>query len=57
MTLWKLIRQPSFKKLVEKGILIMDVGPREFRMVTHLEISDEGVEQCLQAFKGRFRLV
>jgi len=31
--------------------LIMDVGPREFRMVTHLEISDEGVEQCLQAFK------
>ncbi len=46
------IDTPTFlKKLAEKGILIMDVGPREFRMVTHLEISDEGVEQCLQAFK------
>lgn len=46
------IDTPTFlKKLAEKGILIMDVAPREFRMVTHLEITDEGVEQCLQAFK------
>lgn len=38
-------------QLEEKGIRIMDVGPREFRLVTHLDISDEGVEQCIQAFK------
>lgn len=43
--------QSFIEKLAERGILIMDVAPREFRLVTHLDISDEGVEECIKAFK------
>lgn len=36
--------------LQEKGILVMDVGPRKYRLVTHLDTPDEAIEQCLNAF-------
>jgi threonine aldolase len=46
------ISTPAFlNKLKEMGVLIMDVGPREFRLVTHLDTKDEAVEQCINAFE------
>lgn len=46
------ISTPAFlNKLKEMGVLIMDVGPREFRLVTHLDTKDEAVEQCIKAFE------
>lgn len=46
----KIETQTFIDKLKEKGILIMDIGPREFRLVTHLDTPDEAIEQCIQAF-------
>lgn len=42
--------QAFIKALAEKGVLIMDVGSREFRMVTHLDINDDGIAQAIQSF-------
>jgi threonine aldolase len=38
-------------KLKERGVLVGVVGARQFRLVTHYEITDEGVEQAVAAFK------
>lgn len=38
-------------KLKEHGILVGVVGARQFRLVTHYEITDAGVEQAAAAFK------
>ena len=35
----------------QHGVLLMDSGPAEYRMVTHHDITDEGVEFALDAFK------
>ena len=43
--------QDFIAKLDERGVLIMDVGSREFRLVTHLDTPDEAVEQCIHAFE------
>ena len=42
--------QAFINALAEKGVLIMDVGSREFRMVTHLDINDDGIAQAIQSF-------
>lgn len=38
-------------RLAEKGILIGAVGSRRFRLVTHHDITDAGVEKAAQAFR------
>jgi threonine aldolase len=35
----------------QEGVLLMDSGPGEYRMVTHHDISDKAVEGALEAFK------
>ena len=35
----------------QQGVMLMDSGPGEYRMVTHHDIIDEGVEVTLDAFK------
>ncbi len=35
----------------QEGILLMDSGPGEYRMVTHNDISDRAVEASLEAFR------
>ena len=35
----------------QEGLLLMDSGPGEYRMVTHNDITDEGVEVVLEAFR------
>lgn len=35
----------------QEGVLLMDSGPGEYRMVTHNDISDAAVESALAAFK------
>jgi threonine aldolase len=35
----------------QEGVLLMDSGPGEYRMVTHNDISDKAVEAALAAFK------
>lgn len=35
----------------KQGVLLMDSGPGEYRMVTHHDITDEGVEISLEAFR------
>jgi threonine aldolase len=35
----------------QEGVLLMDSGPGEYRMVTHNDITDKGVEVSLEAFK------
>lgn len=35
----------------QNGVLLMDSGPGEYRMVTHHDITDEGVETSLKAFR------
>jgi len=35
----------------QEGVLLMDSGPGEYRMVTHHDISDKAVEVALDAFK------
>lgn len=34
-----------------RGVLVGIVGPRQFRLVTHYEIDDDGVEKAASAFK------
>jgi threonine aldolase len=34
----------------QEGVLLMDSGPGEYRMVTHNDISDKAVEVSLEAF-------
>ncbi len=34
-----------------EGVLLMDSGPGEYRMVTHHDITDQGVEVSLEAFR------
>jgi threonine aldolase len=38
-------------KLKERGVLVGVVGARQFRLVTHYEVTDAGVEQTTAAFK------
>ena len=35
----------------QEGVLLMDSGPGEYRMVTHNDITDKGVEVALAAFR------
>lgn len=35
----------------QEGVLLMDSGPAEYRMVTHNDISDKAIEVALDAFK------
>jgi threonine aldolase len=35
----------------QEGVLLMDSGPGEYRMVTHNDISDKAVEVSLEAFR------
>jgi len=35
----------------QEGVLLMDSGPGEYRMVTHHDITDKGVEVSLEAFR------
>ena len=35
----------------QEGILLMDSGPAEYRMVTHNDITDKGIDVALDAFK------
>lgn len=37
-------------RLAQHGVLVGAVGERRFRMVTHVWVDDEGIEQALQAF-------
>lgn len=39
------------EKLKERGVLVGVVGARQFRLVTHYEITDAGVDQATAAFK------
>ncbi len=39
------------EKLKERGVLVGVVGVRQFRLVTHYEITDAGVDQASAAFK------
>ena len=36
--------------LMQKGVKIGAVGPRRFRLVTHHDVDDAGIEQTIQAF-------
>jgi len=43
---------PGFlQAMKQEGVLLMDSGPGEYRMVTHNDISDKAVEAALAAFK------
>jgi len=35
----------------QEGVLLMDSGPAEYRMVTHNDITDKAIEVALDAFK------
>jgi len=35
----------------QEGVLLMDSGPGEYRMVTHNDITNQGVEVSLEAFR------
>ena len=35
----------------KEGVLLMDSGPAEYRMVTHHDITDKAIEVALDAFK------
>jgi threonine aldolase len=39
------------EQMKARGILIGVVGPRQFRLVTHYEVDDDGVEKAAAAFK------
>ncbi len=39
------------EKMKARGILIGVVGPRQFRLVTHYEVDDAGVEKTISAFQ------
>ena len=39
-------------KLANKGIDIFSTGPQNLRAVTHLDVSDEDIEQAVSAFQS-----
>jgi threonine aldolase len=39
-------------KIAEHGVRVDTAGPRRFRLVTHNDVDDTGVEKTLQAFKA-----
>lgn len=41
-------------RLRERGILCLALGPSVIRLVTHLDVDDEGVERAIAAFKAVF---
>ncbi|HPP64276.1 MAG TPA: hypothetical protein PKV01_13675, partial [Anaerolineales bacterium] len=38
------------EKMKARGVLVGIVGPRQFRLVTHYEIDDDGVDRAASAF-------
>ena len=43
--------QEFLEAMKQEGVLLMDSGPGEYRMVTHNDITDQGVEVSLEAFR------
>ena len=39
------------ERLAERDVLVHDVGPRRFRLVTHVWVGDEDIETALSAFR------
>ena len=44
------------KKLAEVGVLALDMGPRELRFVTHLDVSRAAVEEALVRIERALRV-
>lgn len=44
-------------EMTELGVKIGRVGKRQYRLVTHYWINDEGVDQCVNAFKSALKQV
>jgi threonine aldolase len=42
----------AVRALGKAGVLCLAVGPKQLRLVTHLDVEDEGVERALRAFEG-----
>ena len=40
------------RALDERGVRVLDFGPRRLRAVTHLDVDDEGVERAVEAMRG-----
>lgn len=40
------------KRMAQYGVLVMAVGQRRFRMVTHYWVDDAGVERAIEAFRA-----
>jgi threonine aldolase len=39
-------------RLAERGVLVGNIGPRRFRLVTHAWVDDAGIDQALAAFQA-----
>ena len=39
----------------EKGVLIHAMGKTQIRLVTHIDVSDEGIERAIRAFNQIFK--
>ena len=42
----------TVEALAERGVLAVPVGPGRMRLVTHLDIDDDAVEQVIEVFRG-----
>jgi threonine aldolase len=40
------------RRLAEKGVLCVAVGPTAIRLVTHLDVDDDGIAHAIAAFAG-----
>lgn len=51
----KYTAQQIVEVLEEQGILILAIGPAKLRAVTHLDISEEGIDRAIHVFKTAFK--
>jgi threonine aldolase len=35
----------------EKGVLLLAIGPRQLRIVTHLDVTEEGIDRAICVFQ------
>ena len=51
------LREPEtvVKRLEERGVLMLEVGPGVVRAVTHLDVEDAGIERSIEGFKALVR--
>ena len=48
------LKEPEFvvKRLAERGVMVLAVGPSLLRAVTHLDVDDDGITQAIKVFKS-----